>query len=168
MNVELRPIQLNEREVLRNLWEKYDYEFSQYDKIDVDEQGLYGCEDLNYYWTKERKWMYFVMVDGKMAGFVMLTDIPVIDDTEVDFTLGEIFIMYKYRRSGVGKRVFFEVMDRHKGRVQLVRHPSNVASVGFWDNVINEYTGGKYELVRSHPEWVYDDGMLGDVFFFNS
>ena len=98
----------------------------------------------------------------------MLTDIPVIEGTEADFTLGEFFIMYKYRREGVGKRVFFEVMDRHKGRVQLVRHPNNVVAVSFWNNVVREYTSGKYELVESHIKWVYSDGTLRDVFFFET
>ena len=168
MCIEIRPIQAHERDTLHNLWEKYDYEFSQYDKSDVNDAGLYGCKDLDYYWTKERKWMYFVIVDGKLAGFVMLTDIPEIEGTEVDWTIGEFFIMYKYRRLGVGKQVFLMILNQHKGRIYLRRHPKNIASVHFWDNVISEYTKGRYELIKSHPKTVYPDGTLADVFFFTS
>jgi predicted acetyltransferase len=168
MDIELRSIQLNEREILNNLWEKYDYEFSQYDKRDVNELGLYGCKDFDYYWKQERKWMYFVIVNGKIAGFVMLTDLPELGNREIDWTLGEFFIMYKYRRLGIGRQVFIEVLNKHKGRFYLRRHPKNIASMHFWDNVINEYTRGQYELVKSHPELVYSDGTLGDAFFFNS
>ena len=168
MNIQLRPIKLIEREVLRNLWEKYDYDSSCYDNNDVDEFGLYECKDFDYYWTKEIKWGYFIIVDGKLAGFVMLTNIPVIEGTETDFTIGEFFVMIKYRRLGVGRNVLFQVLNKHRGRQQLVRNPNNILSVHFWDNVINEYTGGQYTLIRSHPRWTYPDGTPGDVFFFES
>lgn len=36
MNIELRQVQLEDREILSNLLEKYDYEFSQYDNRDVN------------------------------------------------------------------------------------------------------------------------------------
>lgn len=168
MNIELRSIQLEERETLLNLWEKYDYEFSRFDHRDVDEFGLYGCKDLDYYWTKEKKWPYFITVDGKLAGFVMVTDLPVVESTETDFQIGEFFVMTKYRRLGIGRHVFFQVLSKHKGRQQLVRHPNNTASVHFWDNVINEYTKGQYTLIQSHPEFLYPDGTPGDIFFFES
>lgn len=76
--------------------------------------------------------------------------------------------MYKYRRLGVGRQVFLKALNKHKGRFYLRRHPKNIASVHFWDKVINEYTKGQYELVNSHPELAYADGTLGNVFFFNS
>jgi predicted acetyltransferase len=165
MNIELREIQLNEKEILRNLWQFYDYD----DKDDVNESGLFDCKALDYYWTKENKWMYFVTVDRRLAGFVMLTNIPEIEGTETDWAIGEFFIMLKYRRSGVGRQVFLKVLDKHKGRVQLSRHPENIPAVHFWEKVISEYTKGHYELVKSHPKAiVYDDGVSADVYFFKS
>ena len=58
----------------------------------------------------------------------------------------------------------FQVLDMHKGRWQLKRHPANTASVYFWDKVIDEYTNGNYEVIRACPGAMYDDGTLGDVF----
>ena len=80
----------------------------------------------------------------------------------------EFFIIYKYRRKGVGRQAFFEVLDRHKGKCQLRRHPKNTGTAHFWDSVINEYTKGQFELIKSHPKLDYNDGTLGDVFFFES
>lgn len=76
--------------------------------------------------------------------------------------------MYKYRRLGVGRQAFFKVLDLHKGKWQLKRHPVNIASVHFWDKVISEYTNGRFELVKGYPGTEYEDGTLGDVFFFES
>lgn len=40
MNVALVPVDYSEKEILRNLLEKYDYEFSQYDQGDVNDLGF--------------------------------------------------------------------------------------------------------------------------------
>ena len=68
MNVELKQVSLDEKEILRNLLENTNTSFLQWDKRDVNKLGLYGYEYLDY-WTEERRWAYFIMVDGKLAGF---------------------------------------------------------------------------------------------------
>ena len=40
MTVELRPVTIDEKEILRNLFEKYDYEFSRWDRRDVNKFSL--------------------------------------------------------------------------------------------------------------------------------
>lgn len=168
MIVGLKPVTIDEKEVLRNLLEKYSYEFSQWDTRDVNKLGLYGYQYLDYYWTEDKRWAYFIIVDDKVAGFAMVIDLPEVDDRETDFQMAEFFIMHKYRQSGIGKLAFFKVLNMHKGKWQLKRHPSNIGSVYFWDKVINEYTNGRFELIKAYPRTEYDDGTLGDVFFFES
>ncbi len=168
MVIELKPVSVDGKEILRNLLEKYDYEFSQWDKRDVNSLGLYGYSYLDYYWTEDKRWAYFILVDGKPAGFVMVIDLPEVADRSCDFQMAEFFVMYKYRRLGVGKEAFLKTMDLHHGKWQLKRHPMNLASVYFWDRVIDEYTGGRYELVRGYPGTEYDDGTAADVFFFEN
>jgi predicted acetyltransferase len=166
--MKLRQAELEDREILANLLEKYDYEFSQYDDRDVNKLGLFGYQYLDYYWTEKNRWAYFIEVDGKLAGFVLVIDLPEVEGTETDFQMAEFFVMHKYRRSGVGRWAAFQAFDRHKGRWQLRRHPKNIASVHFWDNVISDYTKGSFELIESHPKCDYADGTLGDVFFFRT
>lgn len=168
MNIELKQVDIEEREILVNLLEKYDYEFSQYDNRDVNKLGLFGYKYLDYYWTEESRYAYFILVDGKLAGFVMINDLPEAEDRETDYQIAEFFVMYKYRRSGVGKQAFFKLLDMHKGRWQLKVHPKNVTSVHFWTKVVSEYTKGNYELAEAYPGTEYDDGSLGNVYFFNS
>ena len=60
MNIELVAIDVNEKEILRNLLEKYDYEFSQYDQRDVNDLGLYGYDYLDNYWTEEGRHAFFI------------------------------------------------------------------------------------------------------------
>lgn len=168
-NIELKKVELEDREILSNLIEKYDYEFSQYDNRDVNKLGLYGYQYLDcYWWAEEKRWAYFIIVDGHIAGFIMVNDYPEAPDRKTDFVISEFFVMYKYRRSGVGKQAFFKVLNLHKGTWQLKRHPKNKTSVYFWNKVIAEYTKGNYELIESCPDTEYDDGTPADVFFFES
>lgn len=65
MDVALREVPLEEREILANLLEKYLYEFSQYDGCDINKLGLYGYKYLDCYWLEDKRWAYFIEVDGK-------------------------------------------------------------------------------------------------------
>lgn len=165
MNIELKKVDVDEKEILKNLLEKYEYEFSQWDMRDVNKLGLYGYDYLDCYWTEEKRYPFFIMVDGKLAGFVMVNDYSEVDEM-TDYTLSEFFVMYKYRRKGIGKYAAFQVFDMFRGKWQLKRHPKNIASVCFWDKIVSEYTNGNYRLVKAYPNTKYDDGTLADVFFF--
>ena len=165
MGFEMTPVREDEKEILRNLMEKYDYEFSQYDGADVNAMGLYGYSHLDHYWTENGRWAFFLKVDGKLAGFVM-----VITHAEVgvtDYTMAEFFVMYKYRRCGLGRWAACQAFDRFQGAWQLKRHPGNLPSVGFWDRVVGDYTGGAYRL-ESRPDLRYPDGTPADLFFFDT
>ena len=168
MQVEIKQVCADEKEILRNLLEKYDYEFSQWNKRDVNELGLFGYPYFDHYWTENERWAYFIYADHKLAGFAMVNNLPEVDDRQTDFQMAEFFVLYKYRRSSVGKQAFFKVLELHKGRWQLKLHPDNLGSVHFWNRVINEYTNGVYELVKSYPRTEYNDGTAGDIFFFES
>ncbi|WP_055668593.1 GNAT family N-acetyltransferase [Desnuesiella massiliensis] len=167
MNIELKRVNVENKEILKNLLEKYDYEFSQWDNKDVNKLGLYGYNYLDYYWTEEKRWAFFIVVDGNLAGFAMINDYPEANE-KTDYSLAEFFVMYKYRHLGVGKSVAMKVFDMFHGKWQLKRHPKNITSVEFWNKVISEYTGGHYRLVESYPNASYDDGTLGDIFFFEN
>jgi hypothetical protein len=56
---ELVPVQNGEKQILANLLEKYNYEFSQYDSRDVNKLGLYGYDYLDSYWTKPDHFAFF-------------------------------------------------------------------------------------------------------------
>ena len=159
-----------DRDTVMNLLEKYLYEFSQWEKTDVNDNGLYGYEYLDCYFEEKNRFPYLIKVDGKLTGFVLVSNYPEVPKEKTDFCLSEFFIMNKYRRKGYGKEAVFQVLNMHHGKWQLKRHPHNIGSVHFWNNVIAEYTKGNFRLVEKYPnkEVAYDDGTLADVFFFEN
>ncbi len=167
MDVQIVPVARDQKEILRNLLEKYAYEFSQYNQLDVNPMGLYGFDYLDHYWTQKGCFPFFIKVDSKLAGLILVNDYPEVPE-ETDYTMSEFFVMHKYRQQGVGRYAATFVFDRFKGRWQLKRHPKNLASVRFWDSVVARYTGGNFRLIQTGLEEAYADGTPGDVFLFNT
>ncbi len=167
MKIELKKVEVNEKEILRNLLEKYNYEFSQWNNRDVNKLGLYGYDYLDCYWTENNRFPFFILVDDNLAGFVMVNDYSETEE-KTDYTLAEFFVMLKYRRNGVGKIAANKIFDMFHGKWTLKRHPHNINSVIFWDNVVSKYTGGDYRIVKSYPNTEYEDGTCGDILFFEN
>jgi len=167
MDIIIEPVKKEEKEILRNLIEKYRYEFSQYDGLDTNSLGLYGYDYLDNYWTENNRFPFFIKVNEKLAGFIMINDYPEVK-IETNYTLSEFFIMYKYRRQGIGKYVVDYVLKKFKGKWQLKYHPKNEISKTFWTKTISEYTKGKYELVSNNQETKYEDGTIGHVLIFET
>lgn len=167
MELRIKRVEAYEKEILRNLLEKYDYEFSQWDGRDVNAMGLFGYAYLDHYWTEENRFAYFLFAEGKIAGFAMVNGH---NETlrKADLNLAEFCILPKYRCGGLGKWFAMHLFDMHRGTWRLKRHPNNIASVRFWDKVIAEYTKGKYEIVFGCREAIYDDGSAADIMYFES
>lgn len=165
MNIEVVKVDVGEKEVLRNLMEKYDYEFSQYDYRDVNKLGLYGYAYFDCYWTEKGRYPFFIKVDGQLAGFAMIGNYMEVFK-EAKYNMAEFFVMYKYRKHGVGSYVARQLFDMFPGMWELKRHPKNLSSVTFWDRVIEDYTRGQYKKLLGCKEAEYDDGTYGDVFCF--
>ena len=167
MNFEIVPVAYDEKAVLANLMEKYDYEFSQYDDRDVNNFGLYGYLYLDNYWTEDRRHAFFIKADNKLAGFVMVSNR---DETGVNkiYAISEFFVMYKYRRSGIGRYAAYKMFDMFKGDWEFCYHPKNIISRHFWRNIVSDYTNGNFEVIESDPNEPYDDGSFGDTLKFKS
>ena len=167
MDIIIEPVKKEEKEILRNLLEKYNYEFSQYNGLDINNLGLYGYDYLDSYWTEENRFPFFIKVNNKLAGFIMINDYPEVK-IDTNYSISEFFIIYKYRRHGIGKYVVEYVLNKFKGKWQLKYHPKNEISRIFWTKTIGEYTNGKYELITNDPQITYEDGTIGHVLVFES
>jgi predicted acetyltransferase len=165
MNISIMSISKDEKEILRNLLEKYLYEFSQYDNHDVNDIGLYGYDYLDNYWTEDNRGAYFIRIDNKLAGFFMVNDYREIE-IETNCTLSEFFIMHKYRKLGIGTYTANYIFDNFKGKWQLMYHPKNTVSKIFWNKIVSKYTNGNYRTINDNIRAKYNDGTIGEVLIF--
>lgn len=166
MNIEIIKVKEEEKEILARLIELYEYDFSEYENSDVSFLGLYGYKYLDHYWIEKRRFPYFIKVDGKFAGFVMVCDHCHVSDDKDTLFMSEFFVMKKYRRKGIGKYAAKKVIDMHPGKWELTVHPNNKASHIFWEATIKEIVGEDFKKYLN-LENVYD-GVLGVAYTFKN
>jgi GNAT superfamily N-acetyltransferase len=101
MKVEIEPVAFAEKEVLRQMMELYQYDFSEIDGTDLDAHGRYGYRWLDHYWTEAGRHPFFIRANGRLAGFVLVRARD--DDPAADREAAEFFVLRRYRGHGVGE-----------------------------------------------------------------
>ena len=162
MKISIKRIGSDEKDTLANLLEKYNYEFSQYDKRQFDNNGLFGYKYLNNYFTEQGRFAYFIFVDDTLAGFALINKYKECD-RPVDWSIAEFFVSYNFRRQGVATEAVRHIFNIHKGWWHIKYHKKNVASVVLWNMIAKMYSDD-YELcIGDEP---FDDGTEASVLFF--
>lgn len=124
---------------------------------------------LDHQWTEEYRHPLLVKVDGEIAGFVLvILDVPKeytkFSAAEKTNVISDFFIMRKFRRKGVGKKVAHRVFQQFQGVWEIKQTDANIAATAFWKHVITAYTSDS----------IYEEGLLrnelwnGPVFVFQS
>jgi predicted acetyltransferase len=152
MQIEIQPASYDQKSILRNLLELYEYDESEFTARDVDEHGLFGYKYLDHYWTEEGRHPFLIRVDGNLAGFALVNQHSLLDtDARV---IAEFFILRKYRRSGVGEEAACQVFNRLPRKWEVAQAEYNHAAQAFWKKVIDRYTGGRFtETVLDNDRW---------------
>lgn len=156
-----------DKEIIRNLNEKYFYECSFYENMTVDDLGNFGYDYLDSYFTDDNRWAYILRVDSRLAGFAMINK-HFDDRQDLDFAMAEFFILKYYQGKGIGKRFAHYLFSRHQGKWQVAMHCNNKKGIAFWNKVISDYTNSNYEFKEHNPKIIYPDKTLGHIIYFNS
>jgi predicted acetyltransferase len=154
MNIEVTPTSVNERPILRNLMELYQYDFTEFDGADTGPLGLYDYPYLDRYWVEPERSPFLVRVDGNLAGFVLVARYNYLTGLKDTWVMAEFFIMRKYRHQGVGEHVACYIFDHFPGAWQVGQITENPAAITFWRKVIAHYTHADYqEHLLNNDNW---------------
>jgi predicted acetyltransferase len=145
MDIQVTSASIDEKSILRNLFELYIYDYSEYMGWDLDQHGLFGYRYLDHYWTEPNRYPFLVRADDNLAGFALVS---VVDDRT---HMSEFFILRKYRRQGVGEAVARNLFARFPGPWHVDELAQNEAAQRFWRTVIDRATGGDY-LEHTSPD----------------
>lgn len=108
--IALLPTTIDQASLIRNLYQFYCYESSDWEQEDVEADGRFYIheEHLQRYWQDDGWGAYLVLVDGFIAGFVLVerSELPGIVAQE----LADLFILKKYRRQGIGRAVALQLL----------------------------------------------------------
>lgn len=161
MNISLDPITSKGKRAFAQLLNLYNfnYDFTDYLSDDIPEDGFfYG--DADYYMNQEKAHNYFIRVDGKIAGYVIIADggYRYLDD-ETAHNIDEFFVTRKYRNRGVGRTAALKAFAMHKGKWEVCQMQHNISAQKFWCSVISKYTNNKFTRVGTTS-----DEMVGLIF----
>jgi predicted acetyltransferase len=124
--------------LLRNLFEHYCYDMSEWFEFDTGADGSYSYNTASV-WAGEYS-AYLAKIGSSIAGFALigsgadwLGDIGAWD-------VHEFFIMRKFRRHGLGQRMATLLWNEHPGEWLVRVLEANVPAVLFWRDVISGYS----------------------------
>ena len=146
MDVTLQLMTVEEKPLLIRLMELYNYEFSEFSNDDISEFGYYGYDHIDDYWNEEGRFPYLIRVDGKIAGFVLICPHCNYRKEAGARSIGEFFVMLKYRRMGIGTTIATQLFDKHRGLWEVCYWRNNLPATQFWKMVVEEYTNNHYKI----------------------
>ncbi|MFO8035358.1 MAG: GNAT family N-acetyltransferase [Anaerolineales bacterium] len=162
-DIKLVPAARSEMKVMERLFQFYLYDFSQFVDLEIDQQGCFEYPSLDVYWQEPDRFPYFIEVEGKLAGFVLIKKGTGLDEDRESYDVAEFFVLRGYRRQRVGTRSAHRIWDRFPGRWVVRVMLVNQHAVEFWKKTIREYTGGEYQKWK-----ITRDGYTWIVFRFSS
>jgi predicted acetyltransferase len=130
--------------------ELYQYELSDIWDQELDENGEFGY-DLSPHIEAKRFFAHVALVDGHFAGFALVA--PAAVTRQDGCWMEQFFILKRYRRSGVGKKLAEHVFRCHPGGWEVGQMPANLPAQAFWRRIISELTAGRFSEIEVSDGW---------------
>lgn len=147
MKIALFKANKEDKDIIQNLGRFYVYEMSRYCGFlptwETPSNGLFECIDLSSYCEKKDRHAFLIKVDDELAGFVLINKVGSMPD--VDWNIGEFFVVSKFQGKGIGGNVAEQVFNKFPGVWETSQIPENKAAIDFWNKVITRYSNGQFE-----------------------
>ena len=128
--------------VLRNLFEHYLHDMSEWFEVDTKTDGSYSYH-VSQVW-RDGYDAYLAKIGDLPAGFALVGSgaewLSGIDSHDVH----EFFILRRFRRSGAGRAMAGMLWDEYPGEWLVRVFEGNVPAVPFWRAAVAAYAGGEY------------------------
>jgi len=148
-NIDMQLIRALEEdhEAIQNLGRFYVYDMSKSCGFlkgwKTPDNGLYECRDLSRYFEEPSRHPFLIKIDGELAGFALISKVGSLP--EVDWSMGEFFIVSKFQGKGIGCRIAVTLFDQFPGTWEVMQIPENTPAVAFWEKVVDRYCEGDFQ-----------------------
>ncbi|MDQ0271430.1 GNAT family N-acetyltransferase [Cytobacillus purgationiresistens] len=138
MYITLQKAEEDKKTILRNLYSFYLHDLSRYSSnLDVNEEGFFDFEDLNFFWSHQGITPYFIKMEEEIIGFLLLLERPFLKK-ENDFIINDIFILNKYKGKGLASMALKKLFDEKNGQYGVVELQRNLPAISFWKKIYRE------------------------------
>jgi len=141
--------------ILRNLYEHYVHDMSEWLGIDVRSDGAFG-HDTSPLWQGDHA-VYLARSGDVLAGFGVMGSAerwlgdPTIRDVK------DFFVLRRYRHQGLGEELAAHLWDAARAAWLVRVSTANGPALSFWRRVVRRYTGGRYDesaVTDAGRDWV--------------
>ncbi len=132
--------------LLRNLFEHYAHDMSEWFEFDTLADGSYSF-DVSKYWANE---VFVAKLGEAWAGFAIVGREGSAHD------MREFFVLRRFRRRALGRLLAEWIWNGHPGEWLVRVAEANRAAVPFWRGAVAAYTRGEYReeaVVEKGREW---------------
>jgi len=164
MHVEVVPAVAGDRERLANLLELYIHDLSEFVDLCPGEDGRFGYERLDSYWSEPGRYANLIRADGRLAGFALVSRGSQVSGDPSVFDVAEFFVVRALRHSRVGSAAARMLFSSLAGKWEVRVMERNVAGRLFWERVVGEFAGAHCETLA----WQSPRGRRFRVFRFAS
>ncbi|UCJ18234.1 GNAT family N-acetyltransferase [Pseudomonas sp. MM211] len=151
MSIELVPASAEQLPLIRNLYQFYAYESSDWEQEDVEIDGRFYVHEphLQRYWQDEGWSAQLILADGFIAGFLLLERYD--DPSVAEMEFADLFVLRKYRRLGIGRAVLQQVVSDGRTWLTCCYEQDELASA-FCKHVLSELPLNVNELSSTEAE----------------
>jgi predicted acetyltransferase len=137
--IALEPIAEERAGVLRNLYELYAYDFSQYVRLRLGPEGRFDVPIGAEWWSRDDHHPFFIRRDGELCGFALVRRGSQVTGALEPMDVAEFFVLRARRRARVGTAAAHAVFAAFPGpwevRVQLANDPA----LAFWAQALETF-----------------------------
>ena len=146
---ELKIVEENDKEVLRNLLEYYLYDFNYYYEDDLNENGRFEFIGVEPYINNNFYKAFFILVDNHYAGFVLTYT------CKEKSVVEEFWIMPKYRKGMFAFEVLTKVLSKMNDKIEFV----NINKNERWLKVVDYWIRKNYQVLSMEniKKWETED-----------
>ena len=150
IDCDVRPALPVDRLPIQRMLELYQHDLSDLWDQDLDAHGEYGYA-LDRYWDSDGHHAFVLTVEARYAGFALVN--PAVRIGTEGHWMDQFFVLRKYRRHGLGRRLAEAVFAALPGRWEVGQMPENRAAQAFWRQVIDERTGKRWKEHQVAAGW---------------
>jgi predicted acetyltransferase len=156
--ITLEPIRLPDLPVLRNLWELYVHDFTDFFPREPGPDGRFETDASFASRVAPPLELLWIQRDGRTVGFVFIRPCSHLDGDPGVSDVAQFFVLRAHRRAGVGRAAAALTFARRPGRWEVRELATNLPAQRFWRHAVAEATAGRF----TERPW-HQDGMQGVV-----
>ena len=164
MDIRLERAELEDKERLFALMQRYIKEFSAFEPVMPDKNGIYPYANFDRYFSEKSRLPFFITAGGETAGLILVNRTHYVRLWHPSRSIAEFYVCPEYRRHRVGTAAARKLVESMGGWWQLMMHPKNKPSHEFWKRTF-DYPGVQFVSTRRGPVW-YDGDLRGTVMTF--